>query len=80
MIAAREAARHARIDLYISGHRTGKAEGMAQVIAALAGGCSLDEAVRECMRTHPAVVTELERRGWTATNEGIVERKPEALP
>ncbi|MEM9462110.1 MAG: DUF1643 domain-containing protein [Myxococcota bacterium] len=80
VIAAREAARHARIDRYISDLHTGKCEGMAQVIAAIAGGCSLDDALQECMRTHPDVVKELERRGWTATAAGIVERKRSTAP
>lgn len=68
-----------RVGRYIDDTHTGRCEGMARVIAAWAGGCSIDAVVSECMRTHPGVADELSKRGWTATKDGL-ERSRKCRP
>ncbi len=72
-----------RVGRYMEDVRTGKCEGMAQVLAAWAGGCSIDAVAVECMRTHPGVAPELRQRGWTVTPHGLErgrKRQPAAQP
>lgn len=78
-IDADSIARDARV--YDEGHGAGKAEGFAQVLAALAAGEAPERICTECRRTHPRVDEELQRRGVAAHPDGRLElRQPPLAP